>query len=135
MPNLRNFPREIFDLIAGGLLPSSTKSIADALLYSEKQENILWGAIFKSDEWIDKALEVKACPSLISPTLDMIGNPDCRGPRRHYGLLSINDWRGDLHISRIFYSALSGKDIAMRKRSSKSLSQKRLLRTLIGRAR
>jgi hypothetical protein len=100
MPNLGKIPREVFDLVADALLPNSTKNMADALLYSEKKENILWRAIFKSDEWIDKALEVEACPCLIGPTLDMIGNPDCNGPRRHHALLSINDWHGDLQYFR-----------------------------------
>lgn len=100
MPNLGKIPREVFDLIADALLPNSTKNMADALLYSEKKENILWRAIFKSDEWIDKALEVEASPCFIGPTLDMIGNPDYNGPRRHHVLLSINDWHGDLQYFR-----------------------------------
>jgi hypothetical protein len=107
MPKLRRIPREIFDLIVEGMLPNSTKNMADALLYSEKQENILWRAIFKSDEWIDKALEVGACPSLIGPTLDMVGQPDYRGPRRHYVLLSINDWHGDLqYFQHLLFKSL-----------------------------
>jgi hypothetical protein len=107
MPNLKNIPREIFDLVAGGLLPNSTKSMADALLYSENQENILWRAIFKSDKWIDKALEVKACPCLIGPTLDMIGNSNYNGSQRHHVLLSINDWYGDLqYFQNLLFESL-----------------------------
>lgn len=98
MPNLRSIPREIFDRILKGMLPNSIKNMDDAHLYCEKPENLLWRAIFKSDEWIGTPLEVKACPSLIGPTLDMIGKPDYRGPQRHYVLLSINDSDGDLRF-------------------------------------
>lgn len=49
-----------FDLLVASIGPDSTKKVADALLFSEKQENILWRAIFKSDEWIDKAFRLEA---------------------------------------------------------------------------
>lgn len=52
------------------------------------------------NEWIDKALEVEACPCLLGPTLDMTGTPDYNGHRRHHVLLSINDWHGDLQYFR-----------------------------------
>jgi hypothetical protein len=100
MPNLKQIPREIFDLIVEGLSPNCTKSIADALLFSETQENILWRAIVKSDEWIDKAFELGACPALIGPKLDMIGMPSYKGSQRHHILLSTNDWTGDLQYDK-----------------------------------
>lgn len=100
MPNLKQIPREIFDLIVEGLSPNSTKSMADALLFSEPQENILWRAIFKNDGWINKALQLGACPALIGPTLHMIGMHDNKGSQRHHILLSINDWSGDLQYDK-----------------------------------
>jgi hypothetical protein len=81
--------------------------MADALLYSEKQENLLWRAIFKSDEGLDKVLEIEACPYLIGPKLDMIGSSDYNGPRRHHVLLSINDCRGDLqYFQHLLFESL-----------------------------
>lgn len=81
--------------------------MADALLFSESQENILWRAIFKNDEWIDKASELGACPALIGPTLDMIEMPSYKGSRRHHILLSTNDWEGDLQYEEnLLFSSL-----------------------------
>ncbi|KAJ5288082.1 hypothetical protein N7478_003768 [Penicillium angulare] len=107
MANLKQIPREIFDLIVEGLSPNSTKNMADALLFSESQENILWRAIFRNDEWINKASELGACPVLIGPTLDMIGIPSYKGSRRHHILLSANDWEGDLqYAKKLLFSSL-----------------------------
>lgn len=64
MPNLK-----------ASISPNSTKNMPDALLFSENQENLLWGAIFKSDEWIDKAFKLGASPVLVGPELDKIGTP------------------------------------------------------------
>lgn len=100
MPNLKQIPREIFDLIVEGLSPNSTKNIADALLFSEKQENILWRVIFKNDKWIDEAFKLGACPALIGPKLDLIGMPNYKGSHRHHILLSTNDYSGDLQYSQ-----------------------------------
>ena len=41
MANLSQILREICDLIAASLSPNSTKKLADALLFSESQENTL----------------------------------------------------------------------------------------------
>ncbi|CAK45834.1 hypothetical protein An08g11640 [Aspergillus niger] len=96
MPNLSQISREVFDLITALLSPNSTKMLADALLFSESQENILWRAIFKSDGWINKAFELGACPVLVGPKLHEIGRPSYRGSHRHHILLSTNDDAGDL---------------------------------------
>ncbi|OJZ79496.1 hypothetical protein ASPFODRAFT_457240 [Aspergillus luchuensis CBS 106.47] len=99
MTSLSQIPQEIFDLIAASLSPNSTKKLADALLCSESQENILWRAIFKSDGWIDKASELGACPVLVGPKLHEIGRPSYKGSRRHHILLLTNDYAGDLQYS------------------------------------
>lgn len=107
MTNFSQIPQEIFDLIAASLDPNSTKKLADALLCSESQENILWRAIFKSDGWIDKAFELGACPVLVGPKLHEIGRPSYKGSRRHHILLLTNDYAGDLQYSSdLFFESL-----------------------------
>jgi hypothetical protein len=53
--HFRRMPQELFEMIASEIPPNATKQIANAGLKHECAENILWRAIFASDEWINLA--------------------------------------------------------------------------------
>jgi hypothetical protein len=97
-------PQELFDTIASEIPPNATKQIANASLKHECAENILWRAIFASDEWINLAenllkespyLKVPG-PILIGKDLSSIGDPNDNNHKHHHILLAPNDWTGDL---------------------------------------
>ncbi|KAB8218950.1 hypothetical protein BDV33DRAFT_192423 [Aspergillus novoparasiticus] len=54
MSNMSQIPRETSDVMAASLGPTSTKNLADSLPFRDSQEDILWRAIFETDEWIKK---------------------------------------------------------------------------------
>lgn len=110
MASLKRIPREIFDFIVEGVAPNSTKNVADALLFSENQEDKLWRAIFRNDKWIEKAFELGASPALVGPKLGMVGIPGYKDSSRLHILLVTNDWGGDLQYSKdlLFQSLRAG---------------------------
>ena len=89
-------PRELFDSIVKGVSPHSTKSAADALLFDEGYENLLWRAIFRKDDWIDRAHTLGANPALICPNLKSMSRS---GTNQCYVLLVTHDYGGDLRFN------------------------------------
>ncbi|KAJ5737268.1 uncharacterized protein N7483_002506 [Penicillium malachiteum] len=108
-------PQEVFDMIAKRSPPNATKEAANQGAKRECADNILWRAIFATDEWLNLAERllqespyVKAPgPILIGKNLSSIGNPDVKDPKHHHILLAPNDWTGDLSYNLdVFFNSL-----------------------------
>jgi hypothetical protein len=106
--HFRRMPQELFDMIASEIPPNAS-------LKHECAENILWRAIFASDEWINLAenllkesphLKVPG-PILIGKDLSSIGDPNDNNHKHHHILLAPNDWTGDLCRCRRSFSTHS----------------------------
>jgi hypothetical protein len=111
---LRRLPQELFDQITSATPPNATKQFANASFKHEGAENILWRAIFASDEWINLAENLLKesyngkipGPMLIGKDLSGIGDPNDNN-KNHHILLAPNDWTGDLyHRPEKFFSSL-----------------------------
>jgi hypothetical protein len=74
--NLESLPKEIWDNILVYLqsIPAQTAMETHGLhpLKSAKH-HVLWGSIFKSEEWLQKMAEMRGTPFLFGPQLDQVG--------------------------------------------------------------
>ncbi|KAJ5292068.1 hypothetical protein N7478_001319 [Penicillium angulare] len=131
-------PQELFDMIANEIPPNVTKQIANASLKHECADNILWRAIFASDEWINLAEHILKeatymkvpGPILIGRNLSSIGNPMDSNQQHQHILLAANDWTGDLRFHQeVFFKSLR-KDYKYRQKDQKVIFPKAMLRTL-----
>lgn len=136
----RRLPQELFDMIVNESPPNITKQMANASFKHECADNILWRAIFASDEWINLAENLlkespytKAPgPILIGKDLSSIGDPNGNNHKHHHILLAPNDWTGDLRYYREnFFNSLR-TDYRYRQKGQKVIFPKTTLRTSPG---
>ena len=121
-------------MIANRTPPNITNEIAVGSLKQECAENILWRAIFASDEWITLAENLAKesytkipGPILIGRDLSSIDNPTDSDQQHHHILLASNDWTGDLcRHQEVFFNSLR-KDYKYRQKDQKVIFPKTML--------